>query len=172
MSHHVKTLYLYTLALRHQFKVLHRFISKKGFKNSVEFGSEIIPIDTMVGNSQSLDRILKNINEHSIFVSWIKYNGIKYQPGISIQICRDKFGEPVFGYIHYIIWTADEDIYFIYSKIDLIGINKHIQGYLVDVHTESISFDIIALKDIYCIFPAVIHRIGTGEKAINIMNQD
>lgn len=127
-------------------------------------------------SNKSLTNIFKKFEDH-LQISWIKIHNYRYQPNCAIQIDRDSYAEPCFGLIKYIILTSTHQIFFIYIKIHVIGINSHFGGYLIkdygSIINNTIGYKIVNYIDLFCKIPSICHTLGVkGQRAISVFKQE
>lgn len=105
-------------------------------------------------------------------VSWIRVYSKKFEPNLFIVIKQDKYGEPCFGIIKYIVVNSvSDEVLIICNKIQSTGYYDHIKAYLLDPCVKQESHVLINLKDIR-VLPAAAHRRGEGQKCISVMKQN
>lgn len=150
LKHHAKVITSrinpsYTIALKHQLKLCHRFVCAKGFPNRLQHDAQIIKFTKL---SEYLD--MKNVLHPEIIydtndlntVSWAVINGTRYE--ISNIICTNIYDRS-FGKIRYIILNQNKEIFFLLSKLATISFNPHKSAYKI---SEQKQFLCIKQKDL------------------------
>ncbi|XP_030762279.1 uncharacterized protein LOC115887094 [Sitophilus oryzae] len=149
----------YTLATKCQFNLAYRFLSKKGFNDEIIVGS-------VLKTFSSLNLLHYKNYSNSNVVSWVKINGITFKKEFVIQVGRNNYGEPIFGWITDVLYENDNKIYMVYQEIICFGLNKHFKGFEIDrIETEK---KLINVNDIF-FKPTIIHNNAKGNRFISCM---
>jgi len=144
----------YTLALKHQLQLTHRFISNKGFENRFSVGNILKNSIQQLDNYDNIKYTLfEDINENYFPVSWLNINGTIYKPGMILEINTDGIFR-FFGIIYYIITNTKQCVYYIYKKLDTVRFSKHVHAFEV-VRTE--IWSCVAHSKLISFFPSSIH---------------
>lgn len=113
----------YTLALRHQLKLCHRFVCADGFSDRIQHDK--ISKFSEVFNYRDIENVLHSeiIHDKNLdCVSWIIINGTRYE--INNIICTDIY-ERLFGKIRNIILNQNKEIFFLLAKLSTLSFNYH-----------------------------------------------
>lgn len=134
----------FTLALKNQLRLCHRFFSKKGIVRDLVFSPE------------QMDGVY----------SYVICNGTKYEPGAVLLTAVDSI-LPEFSVIRSVYCEKDADITFFVQQLQNNGYNEHIDAYLVEENTdfETVKINYTDLPDVFPTSGLLTYG-GTGEKVI------
>jgi len=136
----------YTLTLKHQLVLCHRFLSEKEFSNRLSWGSTLNHKISDLSNYHSFKHVLPlDIQYKHVLDTWVKVNGIIYRKDEAIATHFDD-NKIVFGKIFYIIINNMDQILFIYKKFDTEGSNRHYCAFKI---TETCVWKLIRLNDLF-----------------------
>ncbi|XP_031358295.1 uncharacterized protein LOC116182914 isoform X1 [Photinus pyralis] len=129
----------YSLALKHQLKLVHRLNSKQGFSNSINYkNSNPTIITSVLPNFNMLESTstcsFNNFKDDVKFCKKIEINNSNYEIGSIICIAAKEL--PIFGCITHIIVNSQEEICFIYEEYKTILFNKHIHSFEICTNTK------------------------------------
>lgn len=132
----------YTLALKHQLKLCHRFVCAEGFSNRLQYDSKIMKF-TEISEYLNIKNVLhpEIIHNDLYTVSWAIVNGTRYE--INNIICTNIYDRS-FGQIRYIILNQKE-ILFVLIKLSTLSFNSHKSAYKI---LEQNQFFYIKQKDL------------------------
>ncbi|XP_070517418.1 uncharacterized protein [Cardiocondyla obscurior] len=120
----------YTLALKHQLSLCHKFLSEKGFSKRLSWGPTLkISINNIADYYNFKHVIPVGIQIKYILDTWVQFNGIIYYKDAAIPICLSD--NIVFGKICYFIIDKTDQIFFVYGELFTKGANKHYCAYEV-----------------------------------------
>lgn len=149
----------YTLALKHQLELTHRFIKNKGFENRISVGVVLNNTLMQIHNYNNFQNILpKDINENYFTVSWLNINGTVFKPGMVVEIDTDGIFR-FFGNIQYIITNTDRCIYYVYKKMETLRFSQHVHAFEV---VQTNVWGCIAHIKLISSFPNYIHVMADG----------
>lgn len=150
---------LYSLATKNQLNMCYRLLSKNGFKDDIEFGSEdlnFVPGSLEYEHFQSFMKF--NMSDDFFAVTWVKVFGIKYTFNLAVFVDSENFS-PKFGHIRSIvIKEKTKDIYFVLNRLSTLGLDEHLRAYEVE----------ILKNELFCLesnmlennFPVLIHVVN------------
>jgi len=142
----------YTLALKHQLILSHRFLSKKGFFDRLSLGPTLRQELTDLPEYLDFKNTLPwNIQYEYVLDTWVKVNGITYHKDMAVAMhLNDNI--IVFGEIHYIIINNMRHISFICTEFHTKTINRHYCAFEV---IKKSFWRFIKLEDLSLTFPKV-----------------
>lgn len=163
---------IYTLALRHQLKLSYRLLSQKGFTSKIECGPSLptCKMETDLKMTIFL-KSKKLLNDGNSFVPWIKFNNIKFETNVYVYIKPDKYGEPIIGLIKFIVLIPNQEVYFVCSKVNVVGLSSDIGGYIIesDCRADNVPL-LVKYDDLFEAFPFIAHRLCGGQKAVSVLH--
>lgn len=119
----------YTLALKHQLRLCHRFVCNEGFSNRLVHE---VKVTKFVEVLEYLD--LKNIlcqeiiHDDLVTVSWAVVNGTRYE--VNNVVCTNIYDRS-FGKIQYIMLDKKKEVYFVLVKLSTLSFNRHKSAYQI-----------------------------------------
>lgn len=150
----------YTLALKHQLALTHRFMSDKGFEDRFSIGITLNDSVKQIIDYNNFKNVLPpDIDDNYYPVSWIDINGIVYKPGMILDVNTDGILR-FFGSIVYILMNADRVIYYIYKKMETLQFSQHVHAFEV-IQTK--IWGCIPHKRLISFLPNSIHLMADGK---------
>jgi len=154
----------YTLALKHQLILSHRFFSKKGFFNRLSLGptlrQELIDLHDYLDFKNILPW---NIQYEYILDIWVKMNGITYHKNMAIAMhVNDNI--IVFGEIYYMIINNKRQISFLCIEFHTKAINRHYCAFEV---IKKPVWRFIKLENLFSYIPKNVHMMSDGNLYIS-----
>ncbi|XP_031329046.1 uncharacterized protein LOC116160057 [Photinus pyralis] len=162
---------IHTLSVRYQLRLCHRLIFKIGLQNSIEVGTSV----TLDSNNERYvySQILPILlNRQFSIVKWILYNGRFYSNNIVLKLGNDAYGEPIFIEVFHVIYCSDDYILLYCQNIAIFGKNNDIKSFEIDLNNSYKKVTCIELTQISNAYPAKIHTLPGGHKAILAFKQE
>lgn len=149
----------YTLALKHQLALCHRFLSGKRFSNRLSWGPTLNQRINDLEDYCNFKHVLPlDIQCKHVLDTWVKNNGIIYRKDIAIATHLDN-NNIVFGKIRYIIIDNMDQILFIYVEFHTKDSDRHYCAYEV---METCVWKLIRLKDLFMYDPQNVIAMTNG----------
>lgn len=156
----------YTLSIKHQLVLSYRLLLNKGFSNRVTIGGFICRYEDLRISVVSKHYIPAGTNA----VKWVKKNGVIFKPQLYIKINQNISSDHQFGCIKYILYSSDEEIFFIYQKQGCYGFDQHFAGYQLSMDPVPLApkYYLSNIKEHPVSFSS--HLSGNGSSFISIVN--
>lgn len=113
---------VYSLSLKHQMQLCHRFVCNEGFSQRLSHGPFISKL-CFVNNYDNFKFLLPMSCDDCYCVSWIRLYGTRYEINNFINI--QTYDSPVFGNIKYIVIDKSKNVFFLYYKFIDICYYEH-----------------------------------------------
>lgn len=150
----------YTLALKHQLGLAHRFLTNKGFENRFSTGVVLKDIVTELHDYNMFKKVLpEDIDKTYFSVSWININGTVYKPGMIIELNSEDMIRS-FGYIQHIVTNINHNVYYIYRKVETLVFSQHVHAFQV---AQTNIWGCIAHVKLSSFVPNSIHTMTDGK---------
>lgn len=141
----------YTLALKHQLKLHHKFRTSVPLLVPIYGPIMKIHVRNLPDHANIVRVLPKNINPDELkIVKWIEYMGTEAHPNDVIMVMTE-IG-PTFSIIKYIILCLlDKQIYFLADKIESLYYDSHFQAYHVNPKKLQLSsYKLENIHDVTC----------------------
>lgn len=112
----------YSLALKNQMKLYHRFICNKGCSTRLSHGPFSSKIH-FLSDYDDFKFLLQASFEDCYSVSWVRLYGTRYE--VSNVINKQTYDEPAFGNIKYIIIDKFKNVFFLYYQLTIVSYYEH-----------------------------------------------
>lgn len=158
----------YTLALKHQLVLSHRFLNRKGFFDRLSLGPTLCQELTDLPDYLAFKNTLpSNIQYEYVLDTWIKINGITYHKDMAVAMHMND-NTIVFGKIHYMTINNMRQISFICTEFHTEAINRHYCAFKVikKCETETV-WKFIKLEDLFSYVPQNVHMMSDGNLYIS-----
>lgn len=152
-----------TVAIKHQLSVCNRLLTKTGFPKRLEKGvCSALQLSTLPSYFHFKKSLPPNFTDTQTSVSWVRVNGTFYSPHMVVALDHN-YLFPLFGKIQLIIVTESNDVFFIFTNLNTISSNDHLQAFEV---FETDTWGIISQKNIIDFLPCAIHSLLDGKKFV------
>jgi len=147
----------HTLANKIQLQMASRYLTMSGLGSDLKMSKSFVIAPTVELSSIFLNKIP---TELKVYVSWLDYKGILYQPGM-VLVLKVNLDDCIFGEIVKIFIGELKIPYFIYKQIITVGFDSHYYAYQVELNSE-FQFDGCYLTDLPDPTPTIIRTLGNG----------
>lgn len=146
----------YTLALKHQLALCHRFLTGEGFPNRLSWGPTLNQRLNDLADYNNFKHVLPlDIQCKHVLDTWVKINGIIYYKDVVVVIHLDD--NIVFGKLCYIIIDNTDQIFFVYVELYTKGSNTHYCAFEV---TETYVCKVVKFEDLASYTPQNVIMIN------------
>lgn len=154
----------YSLAVKHQMGMCHRFLSKEVLMPDIQTGpGHIMTLDDTLPFIFALPFELRGTD--CMYFKWIDYKGTTYKLGMVVVVDAQDLC-PQFGEIVTIIANSHDVCPLLVCTMLLnIGLSEHVLGYEVESTQDWICIKICDLLDSN---PLYAHTIANGEKYVTL----
>ena len=74
-----------------------------------------------------------NLSANENEIAYVIINNVSYRRNYAIYLYNNEYHDPVFGIVRKIIQTENNMIYFLYQVCETIGLDSHIQAYVIEI---------------------------------------
>ncbi|XP_016661153.1 uncharacterized protein LOC107884141 [Acyrthosiphon pisum] len=153
----------HTLANKIQLQMASRYLTMSGLGPALKMSKSFIIAPTVELSSIFLNKIP---TELKVYVSWLDYKGILYQPGM-VLVLEVNLDNCIFGEIVKIFIGELKIPYFIYKQIITVGFDSHYYAYQVELNSQ-FEFGGCYLTDLPDPTPTIIRTLGNGINFVSL----
>ncbi|XP_008183178.1 uncharacterized protein LOC103309465 [Acyrthosiphon pisum] len=153
----------HTLANKIQLQMASRYLTMSGLGPDLKMSKSFIIAPTVELSSIFLNKIP---TELKVYVSWLDYKGILYQPGM-VLVLEVNLDNCIFGEIVKIFIGELKIPYFIYKQIITVGFDSHYYAYQVELNSQ-FEFGGCYLTDLPDPTPTIIRTLGNGINFVSL----